>query len=284
MSDTINLPSVTQLIKDATGMSRGIVVHGKKTIAGVAYDKHKTLNAFVEDGDRKGAIEWLLSQEFADLQTAANRGSEIHRAAEAYALGVEPEYDPFLKPWVEQCQRFLEEFRPTFLMAEAPVYNLTVGYAGTLDGIAVIDGKTVVLDYKTTAWGPDDLDDRGKPRARPPFSDVALQLVLYRHAELVGLLADRKEIQWRRYYVFDPDLHTEPMPETEGAVCVVISPKDYVVVPVDTSERIWKASQYMLAVATYQTTTSKAVFGPPIQPPNPEAAPAATVSESGESR
>ena len=262
----VNLPSVTTLIKDATGISKGIATHGKKQCIGACYDKHNIFKAFVEDGDRAGAISWALGQEYADLQTAANRGTEIHRAAEQYALGVEPEYDAFLEPWVQQCRKFLEEHKPEFLMAEAPVYNTTVGYAGTLDGIAMIDGQRVVVDYKTTAWGPDDKDDKGKPRFRPPHSDVALQLVLYRRAEYVGLLAERKEIQWRRYYVVEPDAHLEPMPETDGAVCVVLSPKDYRVVPVDTSDRIWKVSQYMIAVATYQTETSKAVFGPPIQP------------------
>jgi hypothetical protein len=152
-------------------------------------------------------------------------------------------------------------------MAEAPVYNLTMRYAGTLDGVAVIDGKTVVVDVKTTAHGPDAKDARGKPKSRPPFPEVALQLTLYRHAELVGLLADRKEIQYRRYYVFDPAAHAEPMPETEGGVCVVISPEDYMVVPVDTSERVWKACRHVIQVARFQTEQSKTVFGPAIAPP-----------------
>jgi hypothetical protein len=83
----------------------------------------------------------------------------------------------------------------------------------------------------------------------------------------VGLLADRREISYRRYYVLDPDVqHTEPMPSTEGGVCVVISPEDYLVVPVDTSERIWKACRHMLEVARFQAETSKSVFGPPIAP------------------
>jgi hypothetical protein len=258
---TTELVSATTLIKDALGTSRGLVVHGKKTIAGIAYDRNKIVRQFIEDEDRDGAIKFMLDQEWAGLASAASRGTEIHRVAEQFHLGIAPaEVEPLIEPFVHQYRRFLEDFKPEFLLAEAPVYNLTHRYAGTLDGVAVIDGKPVVVDIKTTAHGPDS----GK--SRPPFPEVALQLTLYRHAELVGLLSDKKEIQYRRYYVFDPEAHAEPMPETEGGVCVVVSPEDYMVVPVDTSERIWKACRHVIQVARYQTETAKTVFGPSIAP------------------
>jgi Fe-S cluster assembly iron-binding protein IscA len=47
---------------------------------------------------------------------------------------------------------------------------------------------------------------------------------LYRHAERVGLLADRKEIQYRRYYVLDPDTHTEPVTPTPVAQAEAAQP------------------------------------------------------------
>ena len=266
------LVSVTTLIKDALGTSPGLVNWAVNTTAEAAFDRHKILTQFVEDEDRDGAVKWLREQRFASTGAAAARGTDVHTAAEKYALGMIPEVDPAIEPYVEQYRRFLSDFKPEFLMAEAPVYNLTFSYAGTLDGVAVIDGKTVVVDVKTTAHGPNATDARGKPKARPPFPEVALQLTLYRRAELVGLLAERKEIQWRRYYVLDPEAHTEPMPETEGGVCIVISPEDYMVVPVDTSERIWKAARHVIQVAKFQTETSKAVFGPAIAPAQTEVA------------
>jgi hypothetical protein len=177
------------------------------------------------------------------------------------ALGAVPELSDEAQPYVKQYMRFLDDFAPEFVMAEAPVYNLTYGYAGTLDAIAKIDGQQVVVDMKTTAHGPNS----GK--SRPPFSEVALQLTLYRNAELVGLLADKREVNYRRYYVLDPEtMHTEPMPETQGAVCLVISPEDYLLVPVDTSEPVWKTCRHMIEVARFQVEGSKSVFGPPIAP------------------
>lgn len=270
---SVELVSATTLIKDALGTSRGLVVYGKQTIAGIAYDKHKILREFVDEGDREAAVKWLLDQEWAGLASAASRGTDIHRVAEQFHLGLAPpEVEPLIEPFVAQYRRFLEDFKPEFLMAEAPVYNYTYAYAGTLDGIAVIDGKTVVVDIKTTAHGPNATDARGKPKARPPFPEVALQLTLYRRAEKVGLLSERKEIQYRRYYVVDEQAHLEPMPETDGGVCIVVSPEDYQVVPVDTSERIWKVCRHVIQVAKFQTETSKAVFGPAIVPTQEEVA------------
>jgi hypothetical protein len=253
--------SATSLISLALGTSKPLVEWNVRTTAEAAYDRFNVLREFVEDGDREGAVKFLKDARWTKTGAAAARGTDVHKAAEAYALGTVPEVAPEIEPYLAQYRRFLTDFAPEFLMAEAPVYNLTAGYAGTLDAIAKIDGKVVVCDMKTTAHGPDS----GK--SRPPFPEVALQLTLYRHAELVGILADRREISYRRYYVFDPELmHSEPMPEVEGAVCIVISPEDYLVVPVDTSERIWRACKHMIEVARFQVETSKGVFGPPIAP------------------
>jgi len=285
---TVELVSATTLIKDALGIGRGLNYYGQESVAMAAVDNPKKLARYDIDteavaefrqnrrvanpehaerlADWNDAVDWLIKQQWEGLGSASNRGTEIHTVAENLHLGTIVEYDDFLEPWVVQYRRFLEDFAPTFLMAEAPVYNLTMRYAGTLEGIAVIDGMTGVVDIRTAAHGPKDTNRKGKPRSRPPFSEVALQLTLYRRAELVGLLADRKEIQDRRYYVFDPANEAQPMPETEGGVCVVISPEDYMVAPVDTSERIWKACRHVIQVARFQTETAKTVFGPTIAP------------------
>lgn len=256
----VKLWSATTLIREALGTSKPLVEWNVRQACETAYDKFNTLRAFHEDDDRDGAIKWLKDSRWQKTGEAAARGTDVHNAAEKLALGTVPEVEPHIAPYVEQYRLFLEAHQPEFLMAEAPVYNLTHGYAGTLDAVARIDGKVVVVDMKTTAHGPDS----GK--TRPPFPEVALQLTLYRRAELVGLLADRREVNYRRYYAFDPDSRTEPMPETEGGVCVVISPEDYLVVPVDTSERVWRYCRHMIEMARWQVEASKTVFGPPIAP------------------
>lgn len=260
--------SVTTLIKEALGTGRGLVEHNKSVVAGISYDRRKMLAQFVEDDDRDGWIDWALSKYWDAHGEALARGTEIHRAAEAINLGATPiALSPANVPLVEQYQRFLADFEPEFLMAEAPVYNLELGYAGTLDAIARIQGSTVLLDMKTTLHGPNAVDKRGRPKRRPPFSEVPLQLAFYRRAPLVGILADRREIQYRRYYVFDPELqHTEPMPDTDGAACLVISPEDYLLVPVKTGDAVWNVCRAMLPVANYQIRGYQAAIGQPIAP------------------
>lgn len=264
--------SVTTLIKLGLGTSDPLVNWAVNTTAGAAYDRIKILNQFAEDGDRDGAVKWLAGQRWQKSGKAAARGTDLHTAAERLALGQPVEVEDHILPYLEQYQRFLKEHRPRFLMAEAPVYSPTFGYAGTLDAVMELQGVPLVADVKTTEHGPDAVNERGDPKARPPFPEVALQLVGYRHAEWVGLLSERRYAQGKRYYLFDPTAAHEPMPETEGAVCIVISPYDYTVTTIRTDEVVWRAFRHVIACARWTVETSRQVVGSQIHPPPPVAA------------
>lgn len=266
MSAPIRLWSVTSLERLALGKGEGLVKYGKSTIAGIAFDKIKTLQAFVEDDDREGAVKYLLDQEWAGVRKAAARGTDLHQAAEKLALGQEPEIEEHNRPFLDQFVRFLEDFQPEFLMSEAPIYHLRYGYAGTCDGIVVIDGQRVLFDIKTTAHS------KTSGKSRPPFDEHILQICAYRHAELVGLLAERVETHRGRYYSFDPDKHSEPMPETDGAVCLVVSPHDYELIPVRANDEVFKAWLAVLALARFKEETAKVAVGPAITPSKEEVA------------
>ena len=270
MTDTLRLWSVTTLIKLAFGTSEPLVNWAVNTTAAAAFDRHRILTQFVEDGDREGAIRWLRDQRWQKSGEAAARGTDLHKAAEKLALGQAPEVEDHILPYLEQYQRFLTEHQPRFLMAEAPVYNPTFGYAGTLDGIVVLDDVPLVADIKTTQHGPDAKTPRGDPKARPPFPEVALQLVAYRRAEQVGLLSEMRYAQNKRYYVYDPTAQHEPLPETGGAVCIVISPEDYTVTPIRTDEVVWKAFRHAIANARWNVETSRQVIGAQIRPTKQE--------------
>lgn len=266
MRDVINLWSVTTLQKEALGLRGGLEYHIKDTVAGLCFDRHKIFAAYVEDGDRNGALDWAHSEYWNNLGGKAARGTYVHKCAEALALGQTIDVEPEYKGYVDQYRQFLEDFQPEFLLAEAPVYNLTRGYAGTLDGVAIIDGQTVVIDIKTTEHGPDAVTRKGRPKSRPPFPEVALQLTMYRNAELVGLLADRVETQRGRYYQFNPETDTEPMIPTDGGLCIVVSPEDCRPHPVDTGDEVWRYCRHMIEMARWSAEKSKVVIGPPVQP------------------
>lgn len=263
-AEPLNLWSVTTMIKLGLGTSEGLVRWRSGEVAAAAYDRHRTLKSFIDDGDRDGAIKWLQDQPFATTSKAAARGTDVHKAAEMFALGQTPEVDDSILPYVNQYRRFLDEHKPTFLMAEAPVYSPSYGYAGTLDGIIELQGKRLVADLKTTAHGPDAKNASGSPKARPPFPEIALQLVAYRRAELVGLLSEQRYASGKRYYVYNPDARHEPMPETDGAIAIVVSPYDYTLTPVRTDETVWLAWRHVMECARWSVSTSRNVFGPHI--------------------
>ena len=252
-----NLWSVTTLIKLGLGTSDPIVRWAVNTTASYAVENRDAWGPLAE-ADPEAAKKVIADARYVKLGKAAARGTDVHAAAEQIALGNTPEIEPHIQPYVDQYLGFLDRFEPTFLLAEAPVYNVTQHYAGTTDGIMELKGgRRVVFDYKTT---DKDLD----ARSRPPYPEVALQLAAYRRAELVGLLAERREVNSRRYYVFDPSLHHEPMPETDGAVCIVISPVDCRVVPVRTDDDVFQSFLYVRECARWQVDGSRKVIGPEI--------------------
>lgn len=266
MTEPARLWSVTTLAKLALGTSDPLVNWAVGTAAEYAIDNADIIGPLAQR-DRAAAVKLIRDARWTSSGKAAARGTDVHKAAEALALGQTPDVEDHVLPYVDQYRRFLDQHAPTFLMSEAPVYSPTYGYAGTCDGIMELGGKRVVFDLKTTAHGPDAVTESGNPKARPPFPEVALQLVAYRRAELVGVLSEMRYASGKRYYVFNPDAHHEPMPETDGAVCIVISPFDCLCVPVRTDDEVWKSWRHVMETARWQVSTSRNVFGPPITAP-----------------
>lgn len=266
----LNLYSVTTLIKEAMGKGDALVGWAAKVVAERAWDDHDILAAYVRSGKREEGLKWLKEARWQKTKKAQYRGKQLHTAAEQLALGqpVTGIEDIHL-PWVFQYQRFLDEHAPEFLMAEAPVYNLTQMYAGTLDGVVKLGAMRnlkVLFDVKTTDTGPHDVNESGRPKARHPFIEVALQCTAYARAEWVGLdparRADGK--QGRRTYAFDELMRKEPMMEVDGAICLVVSPVDYEIRTIAIDDEVWRSFLHCREVARYRLEISKRVIGPVI--------------------
>jgi hypothetical protein len=193
---------------------------------------------------------------------AADRGNAMHAHAQALALGAPaPPPVPGSEQHVEQFQRFLDAFKPKYLAAEAPVYNLGYSYAGTLDAIVELDGQVCVLDYKTTDHGPE-------ARSRPPYDTVALQLCAYARAERMGTGPSRiSEVRRRRYYTWADDMPYVEMPKVQGALALMVSPVDYQLHAVRIDDAVWNTFLYAREVARWVLDLSKTVIGPPLAPP-----------------
>ncbi len=255
--EQLRLWSVTTLLKMGLGTGPGLINWIVDQVATAAIDKRATVEAMLRDNDRDGAIKYLKDQRWKKTDKAKVRGTDVHKAAEAIALGQEPTIVPGTEAYVEQLARWIERFAPTFLMAEAPVYNPAEFYAGTLDGVIELDGKRLLIDYKTTEHAPDS------GRSRPPYDEVALQLVAYARATEVGVIAEQRyDGKNQRYYMYDPTQAHEPMPEVDGALCIVVSPFDCTAVPVRITDAVWDAFLHVREAAQWREFDSKTVFGP----------------------
>lgn len=83
---------------------------------------------------------------------SASEGTLIHETIEKILIGQKPEVGPTIQPAVSAFMDFLEQksiqVDPEFV--EKQLVNFDERYAGTLDALALIDGKFGVLDIKTS--------------------------------------------------------------------------------------------------------------------------------------
>ena len=175
-----DLPSVTS-IRRMAGLPFGLHnwTIGQVVTAAVEHlpDHAKRLTAAIKSTDpvARASTEALIRAELraaatAERDRAASLGTAVHDAAAAGRL-VE-DVDPELRPRLRQYLSWLETSGAELLAAEFQVFNLAVGYAGTVDLICRLrDGSVWIVDLKT---------------GKGVYSDHALQLVGYAMAEFVG--------------------------------------------------------------------------------------------------
>lgn len=157
-------------------------------------------------------LEALKKSRYADLDQAARRGTEVHALAEKLVQGIEVEVPEALAGHVESYVKFLDEWEPEPILVEAVVASRRWRYCGTLDLVARLAGAVWLLDVKTARSGI--------------FSEVALQLAAYRHAEVY----------------LDRDGAEQSMAELgiTRAGAIHVRADGYDVVPLDTSDAVFK--------------------------------------------
>ena len=97
-----------------------------------------------------------LAAPYRTTKKAATRGSFIHNLIENYKPNpnidinnVPEEY----KGYVDAFVKWHKDFNPKFLECEKSVFNHEHKYAGTLDVKALIGGRKVLIDFKTSKDG-----------------------------------------------------------------------------------------------------------------------------------
>src|SRR3990167_6216175 len=211
-----------------TIMGRGVpkpalLPWGIKMVAKGAADLADTLPALVHK-DREAAVKMLKALPYAHRDRAANLGTLVHATIEAHRLGKPTPPPPAdVAGHMRGFERFLVDFEPDYLATEAPVFNRTQKYAGTLD--AIVRLKLPMSD----GYGDYILDAKSGKNIYP---EIGLQLAAYRYAEFIGL----------------PDGDEQPMPEITGALGLHLTASGYRLIEVRADEEIFNAFLYVREV------------------------------------
>ena len=233
-----------------------------------AINSARTLEARVEEEGADTVVKWLRDARFRrdrTQRTAAELGTEVHAACETYALtGQRPEVDAEVQPFLDQFDRWAQEFQPEYQAAEVTVYHPGYGYAGTCDAFLTVGGVRCIVDYKSSRKS---FDNRGNPTT--PYPEVALQLAAYRHAELAAVWQPRRMEQYRRRYYLLGQAEREmavPVPEVDTGLVIHITPDHCDAYPVECGPDIFEAFLFIQEAARWQFQTSKSVIGRPLEP------------------
>jgi hypothetical protein len=83
---------------------------------------------------------------------SAKEGTLIHETVEGLLLGKNPEIEPSIKPAIDSFLKFWEQknIQVAPELVERRIVHYDHRYAGTVDALALIDGKFGVLDIKTS--------------------------------------------------------------------------------------------------------------------------------------
>ena len=153
----------------------------REQVARAAVDHAEHLISDRDRGDIEAAVAYLLALRNEGTDSR-DRGSRIHAAIEGVLRREKPAIDPRDLPAVQGARAWLNETKVKPLEVETFLIHETLGYGGTCDLIAEIDGEVWLLDWKTS-----------KSVATPSgvvYEDMRLQLAAYAHAEFVARPAD----------------------------------------------------------------------------------------------
>lgn len=220
--DSLNKPA---LVTWAAKMAAAFAVEAK--------DSWENLN-------KTAAIELIQNASKRYAREAAEIGTNAHAVAESignYAMGgAKPVITGDDIPWATSYLRFLKEMKAKPMLLEQTVWNHTLGYAGTFDGVYELDGKVVMIDTKT-----------GKSGIYP---ETALQQVAYCHGECI----------------VDPNGVETEMPKIEAAYALWLRPEGYALHPLDVTESTWQAFQHLVEITRWKNDVGSLAVRKPINP------------------
>jgi hypothetical protein len=132
-------------------------------------------------GNTEAAVEYLLRVR-NEGTNSRERGTRIHSSLERILLRRPVEVEDRDMPAIVGARTWLNEHRVRPIEVEAYLINETLGFGGTCDLIAEIDGEVWLLDWKSSksvAWPSGAV-----------YDEMRLQLAAYAHAEFIARPGD----------------------------------------------------------------------------------------------
>ena len=167
ITDVLDKPALTKWHR--TQVAEAAVAHAERLVA----DR--------DAGNTDAAVAFLLAAR-NEGTNGRERGSRIHAALEAVLARTPALVDARDVPAIEGARAWLNQTGVKPLEVEAFLIHETLGYGGTCDLIAEIDGETWLLDWKSSksvAW----------PDGRV-YDEMRLQLAAYARAEFIARPSD----------------------------------------------------------------------------------------------
>jgi hypothetical protein len=153
----------------------------REQVAQAAVASAERLLSDRETGNVDAAVAYLLAVR-NEGTSSRERGSRIHTALESILRHEPVEVDPRDGPAIAGARSWLNEHHVSPIEVEACLINEELGYGGTCDLIAEIDGEIYLLDWKSSksvAWPSGSL-----------YDEMRLQLVAYSRAEFIARVGD----------------------------------------------------------------------------------------------
>ena len=193
---------------------------------------------------RKAAIDFIKGAPDRDTRKSAEDGTKVHDLCEMIAKDIPTgPIHPDYQPYVERFRRWLDLYQPEFLFMEDTVWHEDLGYAGSFDFIAKIQGETVLGDYKTTRSGV--------------HGEVALQMSAYANADYILRIKDGTG----SLKVTEDEVEKIAIPKLDGAVVVHLRPDSSAMVPVSIRPEIFEMFQTLIKVRAWERELAKTVLG-----------------------
>lgn len=113
--------------------------------------------SLIEQMDTEQAMTMIATAPERSLAKASDRGNAVHSIMEALAEGITPApniLEPDAVPFLPAALKFIDEWRPHWLMTEVVCINRQLGYGGTADALVVLPTYGVTLiDWKSRGSG-----------------------------------------------------------------------------------------------------------------------------------